>query len=183
MKVVNGLARGVSRLAGHIADISKDAQRRVRWFDYYQAHDHNARLTCRHFGINPETFYRWNRRCDPHHLESLEDRSHRPKHVRQPTASAELVAQVLQLREQYPKWGKDKLVVNFIVETPSMYFVNSYILTIITSWSLFPATHPENLFWTRMISNIKPMKKLPPNYLCLRNLDVPQLAAGYFTLA
>ena len=111
MKVVNGLAPGVSRLAGHTADISRDAQRRVKWLDYYQAHDHNARLTCRHFGISPETFYRWKRRYDPHHLESLEDRSHRPKHVRQPTASTELVAQVLQLREQYPRWGKDKLAV------------------------------------------------------------------------
>jgi len=111
MHVVNGLAPGISRLARRTADISRDAQLRVKWFDYYEAHGHNARLTCRHFGISPETFYRWKRRYNPRHLESLEDRSHRPKHVRQPTASPELITAVLRLRETYPRWGKDKLVV------------------------------------------------------------------------
>ena len=96
MKIVNGLVPGISRLAKHTADISRDAQRRVKWFDYCEAHGHNVRLACRYFGISPETFYRWKRRYNPHRLESLEDRSHRPKHVRQPTASTELVTEVLK---------------------------------------------------------------------------------------
>ena len=111
MHIVNGLAPGISRLARGTADISRKAQLRAKWFDYYEVHSHNARLVCRHFGISPETFYRWKRRYNPRHLESLEDRSHRPKHVRQPTASPELITAVLRLRETYPRWGKDKLVV------------------------------------------------------------------------
>ena len=43
-------------------------------------------------------------------VESLEDRSHRPRHVRQPTAPPEVVEAVLRLRKTYPRWGKDKLV-------------------------------------------------------------------------
>jgi len=31
--------------------------------------------------------------------------------VRQPTYSTELVNAVLRLREEYPRWGKDKLVI------------------------------------------------------------------------
>jgi len=77
--------------------------------DYYQQHDRNARLTCRHFDISPQTFYRWRRRYHPRRLESLEDRSRRPRRVRQPTWSSELAQAVLELREQYPRWGKDKL--------------------------------------------------------------------------
>jgi len=50
-------------------------------------------------------------RYNPRNIASLEDRSHRPKHVRQPTYSVELVEAVLRLREEYPRWGKDKLVV------------------------------------------------------------------------
>ena len=73
--------------------------------------NHSARLTCRHFDISPQTFYRWKRRYDPRHIQSLEDRSHRPRHVRQPTYSKELVEAVLSLREEYPRWGKDKLAV------------------------------------------------------------------------
>ena len=79
--------------------------------DYYQAHDQNAALACRHFGISRQTFYRWRRRYDPHHLASLEGRSHRPKKLRQPTWSREMELAVLHLREQWPRWGKDKLVV------------------------------------------------------------------------
>ena len=111
MRVVNGLAPGITRLNKRIADISKEAQRRVKWFDYYYSHGQNARLTCRHFDISAQTFYRWKNRYDPNHLESLEDRSHRPVKVRQPTYSVELVEAVLKLREEYPRWGKNKLVV------------------------------------------------------------------------
>jgi transposase InsO family protein len=78
--------------------------------DYYRTH-HNAALTCRHFGISRQTFYRWQRRYDPHHLASLEARSRRPHRRRQPTWTPELAQRVLQLRRQYPRWGKDKLVV------------------------------------------------------------------------
>jgi len=111
MRVVNGLTPGITRLNKRIADISKEAQRRVKWFDYYYSHGQNARLTCRHFDISPQTFYRWKNRYDRNHLESLEDRSHRPKHSRQPTYSVELIEAVLKLREEYPRWGKNKLVI------------------------------------------------------------------------
>jgi len=42
---------------------------------------------------------------------ALENRTHHPKHLRQTTASEELVEAVLRLRETYPRWGKDKLVI------------------------------------------------------------------------
>ncbi len=89
--------------------MSREATRRLKWFDYYYSHCHNAHLTCRYFGISPQTLYRWKRHYDPRHLESLEDRSHHPKHSRQPTASTELVEAVLKLREGRPRWGKEKL--------------------------------------------------------------------------
>jgi putative transposase len=78
--------------------------------DYYKAHVNNAALTCRHFGISRQTFYRWKRRYDPNDLKTLESRSHRPRRTRQPTYSIELVEAVVKLREEYPRWGKDKLV-------------------------------------------------------------------------
>ncbi len=111
MRIISGVVPGASRLARLQVELSKKARQRLKWVDYYQAHGHNARLTCRHFDIGPQTFYRWKRRYNPKHLGSLEDRSHRPKHIRQPTYSVELVEAVLKLREEYPRWGKDKLVV------------------------------------------------------------------------
>ena len=101
---------GYQRLA-RLTKLSKDAGRRLKWFDYYYAHGENARLTCRHFDISPQTFYRWKKRYWGKDLATLEDRSHRPRRVRKPEYSPELVEAVQTLREQYPRWGKDKLVV------------------------------------------------------------------------
>nr|QOV09078.1 IS481 family transposase ISVch1 [uncultured Dehalococcoidia bacterium] len=100
-----------SRLAGLQEEVSKEAQNRVKWFDYYHSHEKNARLTCRHFGISPQTFYRWLKRYDPYRPKTLETRSHRPKRVRQPTYTTAQIEAVCKLREQYPRWGKNKIQV------------------------------------------------------------------------
>jgi transposase InsO family protein len=101
--------------AGQLArsgqEMSREAQVRLAWMDYYRTHGRNAALTCRRFGISRQTFYRWKRRFDPHDLSSLEDLSHRPHRCRRPPWTPQLVAQVLSLRQRYPRWGKDKLVV------------------------------------------------------------------------
>ncbi len=111
MRIVSGVVTGVSHLAGLQVELSRKARQRLKWLDYYKSRGYNARLTCRHFDVSPQTFYRWKRRYNPRYLESLEDRSHRPRHFRQPTYSTELVEAALRLREEYPRWGKDKLVV------------------------------------------------------------------------
>ena len=108
MKIKSGVVSGYTRLA-RIREISREAGKRLKWFDFYYSHGGNARLTCRYFGISPQTFYRWKRRYDPGHLESLEGRSHKPKRLRRPTWSHELAQEVHRLREEYPRWGKDKL--------------------------------------------------------------------------
>ena len=109
MKIVSGVVKGALKL--RVPELSKEALTRLGWLDWYYSHGNNARLTCRHFGISPQTFYRWFRRFDPEHLESLEEHSRRPRHTRQPTSSADLVEAVRALREERPRWGKEKLVV------------------------------------------------------------------------
>jgi len=90
--------------------ISKEAKKRLKWFDHYKKHG-NARLTCRYFGISPQTFYRWKSRFDPYDLTTLEGLSRRPHQVHQPKTPVEVVVKIHKLREQYPRWGRDKLVV------------------------------------------------------------------------
>lgn len=90
--------------------ISKEAKKRLKWMDHYHKHG-NARLTCRYFGISPQTFYRWKSRFDPFDLTTLEDESRRPHKVRKPETPKEIEKRIRQLREQYPRWGKDKLAV------------------------------------------------------------------------
>jgi putative transposase len=91
--------------------LSKAAGQRLQWMLFYYFNGRNVARTCRHFGISRQTFYRWKRRFDRHDLTTLEGHSHRPRKVRQPTWTVELAERVLALRKQYPRWGKDKLVV------------------------------------------------------------------------
>jgi putative transposase len=111
MRIRYAIAKGTYQLGKLEFNLSKEAKLRLTWFEYYRQHRNNARLTCRHFGISPQTFYRWLRRYDPQHPRTLESRSHRPKQVRQPTYSTTQVEAVRQMREKYPRWGKDKIKV------------------------------------------------------------------------
>jgi putative transposase len=109
MKIRSALVPGSITVGKRIGDVSHEAIKRLKWFDYYYSHDSNARLTCRYFGITPDTFYKWKRRYRPSDLKTLEEQSHRPKRVRQPTWSVDQVQAVLEIREEYPRWGKEKL--------------------------------------------------------------------------
>ncbi len=90
--------------------ISAGAAKRLRWMDYYRRCE-NARLTCRYFGISAQTFYRWKRRYDPYDLTTLEEESRRPQRVRRPQTPLRVIERVVALREEHPRWSRDKLAV------------------------------------------------------------------------
>ena len=91
--------------------LSRDAQHRLKVVRWHLDHGENVSLTSRHTGHSRTSVQAWLKAYRAHGAAGLEDRSHRPHHCRQPTWSAELEERVLALREQFPRWGKDKLVV------------------------------------------------------------------------
>ena len=111
MHIIQGTVPYARRLAAVGPELSRAARQRLKWMDHYRAQGENAALTCRYFGISRQTFYRWKRRYNPRDLTSLEARSHCPRRRRRPTWSPALAHAVRQLRERYPRWGKDKLAV------------------------------------------------------------------------
>ena len=94
----------------NIKTLSKPAKQRLKWMDHYHTRG-NARLTCRHFDLSPDVFYRWKNRYNPYDLSTLEDDTagRKPKQVRTPETSPELTGRIKALREKYPRWGKKKL--------------------------------------------------------------------------
>lgn len=92
-------------------DLSRDARRRLAMLDWHRRHGGNVSLTARHFGVGRPTVYRWLRRFDRYHLESLEDHGSAPRRRRRPTWTVDQLRAVWAIRETYPRWGKDKLVV------------------------------------------------------------------------
>jgi putative transposase len=93
------------------AALSPAGKRRLKVIRWYEDHGRNVTRTANHFGVSRPTIQAWRQRFQRSGPKGLEDRSHRPQHVRVPTWSTSLERRVLALREQFPRWGKDKLVV------------------------------------------------------------------------
>lgn len=100
---------GASSLA-RLPNLSREAKRRLKWFDHYRKNG-NASLTARYFGISRKTFYYWKKRYNPYYLESLEERSRRPRKTRDWEVSRLEEFRVLSLRKSHIRWGKEKLKV------------------------------------------------------------------------
>lgn len=100
-------AASIARLA-QSSKLSKRGKQRLKWMDWYFSHKKNARATCRHFGISPDTFYTWLNRYDPYYLPSLEDRSKRPKHFRESKVPWQVIELLRILRTHFPTWSEKK---------------------------------------------------------------------------
>ena len=100
---------GAGRLAWLPAEPSAEAKRRHRVIQWYEGHSKRVRLTARHFGYSPDTISRWAKGYEGGGVRGLEPRSRRPHRVRQPQVSVEVVERIQALREQYPRWGREKL--------------------------------------------------------------------------
>lgn len=109
MSIYGAILPGAARLARLPAEPSGEATRRLKVVQWCQEHGGRVRLTARHFGFSPDTISRWTRAYNRSGIKGLEPRSRRPKRVRQPQTLVEVVQRVQDLREQYPRWGREKL--------------------------------------------------------------------------
>jgi transposase InsO family protein len=112
------LARLLPKAASEARDPppSREAKRRLAAIRWHEAHGKRVSLTARHYGLSRSTVYDWLRRYARGGGQGLEERSRRPRNVRQPTWSNELERAVFQLRLEHPRWGKDKLAVLLLDE-------------------------------------------------------------------
>ncbi len=108
--------------------MSEEAQKRYAWFEYYEKCGRNARKTCRHFGISPDTFYRWKKRYRPGDPSSLEgDKKFRkPKQKRSLSISGETTDRIKALLETHPVNSKKEIqsllkAENIIISLPTLY--------------------------------------------------------------
>lgn len=100
------------KAAAKARGLSRDARKRLEWIFWYETHgNHNARATCRHFGIAPKVFYMWRKRFDGKNLANLEDRSHRPHRARSSTLTGIQIERIVALRRQFMRYSKMKLSV------------------------------------------------------------------------
>lgn len=115
MGIYGSILPGAAKIAksAQASKLSKKARQRLKWMDWYFSHGKNARATCRHFDISPDTFYTWFGRYNPYYLPSLEDRPKRPKDFRKSDNPWQVIDLVGILRKYFPTWSKDKLSLLF----------------------------------------------------------------------
>lgn len=109
MSTYGAILPGAERLAQLPAEPSESARRRLKVVQWYQEHGEKVRLTARHFGFSPDTISRWVRAYAVAGVRGLEPGSRRPQRVRQPLVPWGTVLRIQALREQYPRWGREKL--------------------------------------------------------------------------
>jgi putative transposase len=100
----------VERVRRRAAELSERENNRLRAIEVWQKTS-DAEFVCKTFEMSRATLYRWIARFDPRNILSLREKSRRPKNVRKPLWPVELIKAVKQLRNQYPRWGKEKLEV------------------------------------------------------------------------
>lgn len=111
MRVVHRLAKGQERQqlpsAPSLKALGAEVEYRLRCVEC--ARRHGVAAAVAGFGRSRATVYRWVARYHPDDLTSLLPRSRRPKRVRRATWSADQELAVRNLRDRYPRTGKDKL--------------------------------------------------------------------------
>lgn len=108
--IIPGAVR-LAAWASRTNNLSIKAKQRLKIIDWLKAHNNNISLTARHFGLNRETVRIWRQRFQRQGLVGLNDRSHRPKHLRKPTTPLNVIVETIKLRKKYPAWSKYKLQV------------------------------------------------------------------------
>lgn len=83
-----------------IVSLSREGKVRLSWIDWHYSSGRNARLTCRHFGISPDTFYLWKNRFNPGDLSTLLDnkKTRRPHTVREMTTPLWIQRKIYEVR-------------------------------------------------------------------------------------
>lgn len=104
-------AISIARSAFLAGNLSERAKQRLKILDWHKERGKNISLTARHFGLTRYTIRNWQKKLVQFGPRGLNDESHRPKNLRQPITSWEIVSEVVKLRKQYPAWSKYKIQV------------------------------------------------------------------------
>ena len=109
MRLHRAILPGAALLARLPAEPSPEAKRRMTIIKWYEEHDRKVRLTARHFGFSPDTISRWAKGYTQYGPGGLENGSRRPRNVRQPQTPPHVSQRILELREENPGCGREKL--------------------------------------------------------------------------
>src|SRR3989344_267588 len=111
MTIYGSILSGSGRIANWAArtNLTEKAKHRLGVIDWLIAHSGDISLAARHFGLDRKTVRSWRDKFRKIGLIALNDKSHRPKNVRQSTTGWKTVDEIVKIRKEYPAWSKWKI--------------------------------------------------------------------------
>ena len=104
--------------------LSDKAKTKLKAINLYHSGKYTVEQICEIFEIDRTTFYRWRKSYKTGYVQSLEDKSKRPRTTRQKVVRTyEIEHLVCEIRRKYPYFGKDKI--KRILERENNIFVSA----------------------------------------------------------
>ena len=166
----------VARSALRAGNLTRRARQRLKILDWHQRHGKNLNLTSRRFGIQRLTLRSWIKKVKQSGPAGLNDRSHRPKRLRQPTTSWEVVMQIVNLRKQYPAWSKYKIQV--LLQTEGVKVSASTVSRILKRRGLING----RISYKRRKAALRPKTRFPRGLRISRPGDLIQMDTKHIML-
>lgn len=109
-KIIKGSNTCRTQINHEAKKLSRPAKQRLRWMEHFSKY-RNARLTCRHFGISPDTFYLWKKRFNQNNPLSLEDnfKTRKPHKLRASKHKRKQLETIAKLKNIDPRLGKIRI--------------------------------------------------------------------------
>lgn len=111
MTIYGSILPGSRRIANWAArtNLTEKAKHRLRIVDWFRLHGNDVSLTARHFGLDRKTVRCWKNKFNQIGMLGLNDKSHRPKNIRQSTTNWKIVDEIVTIRKENPTWSKWKI--------------------------------------------------------------------------
>lgn len=125
----------IANWANKIQPLTEDARKRLKMLDWHRNHSKNVSLTARRFGFTRKTVRKWQKKFNRLGILGLNEQSRRPKNIRKPVTSWQVISETVNLKKQYPAWSKYKIQVllkrkglNISASTVGRIFKRKYLI-------------------------------------------------------
>lgn len=159
-----------------ITETAKNRLRMVMAWERLRQQGVSGQAAADLLGLSRATLYRWQQRLQQHGPHGLEERSRRPKHLRERSWGAREAELIQELRELYPRWGKEKLTVLAAREGVKLSLsTTGRILKYLKQRGLLPKPGEKRWFYRKKRPKRPHAVRKPKDYPVLQPGDLVQV--------
>jgi len=169
-------AVSIANWASKVQPLTEEAKKKLKILDWYRGHGRNISLTARRFGLTRKSVRIWRNRFDRLGPVGLNELSRRPKNIRRPITSWQIVSETVKLRQQYPAWSKHKL--NVLLKRKGLEVSESTIGRILKRKGLIDKKVSQKRKWAAL----RPKARFPRGFKISSPGDMVQVDTKHINL-